>query len=72
MAYKDVTPPAGGKITIKTLAKGSAGYPGEVGKVELLGSPGALTFTRDAGGLVVNLPAQKPHEHAYALKISPA
>jgi alpha-L-fucosidase len=64
--------PDAGKITIKTLAKGSAGYPGEVAKVELLGSPGALTFVRDAKGLVVSLPAQKPHDYAYALKITPA
>jgi len=64
--------PAAGKVTIKTLAKGSAGYPGEVGKVELLGSKGTLTFTRDASGLVVNLPEQKPHDYAYALKITSA
>ena len=64
--------PAAGKIIIKTLAKGSAGYPGEVAKVELLGSPGALTFVRDATGLVVGLPAEKPHDYAYALKITPA
>jgi len=64
--------PAAGKVTIRTLAKGGAGYPGEVAKVELLGSKGALTFARDATGLVVNLPAQKPHDYAYALKITPA
>jgi alpha-L-fucosidase len=64
--------PAAGKVTIKTLAKGSAGYPGEVAKVELLGSKGALPFVRDTTGLVVNLPAQKPHDYAYALKITPA
>jgi len=33
------------------LAEKIAGYPGEVAKVELLGSPGALTFVRDATGL---------------------
>jgi len=64
--------PAGGKVTIKTLAKGSAAWPGEVAKVELLGSKATLKFSRDAAGLVVSLPEQKPHDHAYALKIMPA
>ncbi len=64
--------PSAGKIAIKTLAKGSPGYPGEVAKVELLGSKGALTFVRDTSGLVVDLPEQKPHDYAYALKITPA
>ena len=64
--------PSAGKITIKTLAKGSPGYPGEVAKVELLGSKGALTFVRDTSGLVVDLAEQKPHDYAYALKITPA
>jgi len=64
--------PSAGKIAIKTLARGNAAYPGEVAKVELLGSKGALTFVRDASGLVVNLPEQKPHDYAYALKITPA
>ena len=64
--------PSAGKIAIKTLAKGSPGYPGEVAKVELLGSKGALTFVRDTSGLVVDLAEQKPHDYAYALKITPA
>jgi len=37
-----------------------------------LGSKGALTFVRDTSGLVVDLPEQKPHDYAYALKITPA
>ncbi|MGP8246110.1 MAG: alpha-L-fucosidase [Bryobacteraceae bacterium] len=61
--------PAGGKLTIKTLASGSEHYPREVGQVELLASQGALPFTRDAAGLVVTLPAQKPNDYAFALKI---
>lgn len=38
----------------------------------LLGSQGALTFVRDANRLAVNLRAQKPHDYAYAMKITPA
>jgi alpha-L-fucosidase len=64
--------PAGGKVTIKTLAEGSAGYPGEVGKVELMGGSAPLTFTRNTGGLVVSLPERKPHDLVFALKITPA
>jgi alpha-L-fucosidase len=61
--------PSDGKVTIKTLAAGSTHYPREVGRVELLGSKGPLTFARDADGLVVNVPEQKPNEYAYVFKI---
>jgi len=46
-------------------------HPKDVARVELLGAGGPLTFTRDASGLVVNLPEKKPNEYAYALKITP-
>lgn len=62
--------PEGGKVTIKTLAEGSENYPKDIARVELLGSNGPLTFARDATGLVVTLPEQKPNEFAYALKIT--
>jgi alpha-L-fucosidase len=64
--------PEGGKATIKTLAQGSENFPRDIGRVELLGLQGPLTFTRGASGLVVNLPEQKPGDYAYALKITPA
>ena len=64
--------PEGGKATIKSLAKGSENFPKEVGRVELLGVDGPLTFTRDADGLVVSLPEKKPGDYAYALKVTPA
>ena len=63
--------PGDGKLTVKTLAAGSAAYPREVGQVELLGSRGALRFTRGTEGLVVTLPDRKPNEYAHALKIRP-
>ena len=62
--------PADGKVTIQTLAAGSAHYPKEVTRVELLGAAGPLPFTRGAQGLVVTLPANKPNDYAYALKIT--
>ncbi|HEY2011852.1 MAG TPA: alpha-L-fucosidase, partial [Bryobacteraceae bacterium] len=63
--------PNSGKLTIKTLAAGSTHYPHEVGRVEMLGAKGALQFTRDAQGLVVTCPTQKPNNSACVLKIRP-
>jgi alpha-L-fucosidase len=62
--------PEGGKVTIKSLARGSERYPREIAKVELLGSPAPVVFSRDATGLVVTLSGQKPNNPAYALKIT--
>jgi alpha-L-fucosidase len=62
--------PEGGKTKIKSLAQNSENFPMEIARVDLLGS-GTLTFTRDASGLVVNLPEKKPNDYAYALKITP-
>jgi alpha-L-fucosidase len=62
--------PANGKITINTLAKGSASYPKEIARVELLGAKGALPFTRDGKGLTVTMPGKKPNEFAYVLRIT--
>jgi alpha-L-fucosidase len=63
--------PADGKVTIKTLAQGSEHYPKDVARVELPGSSAPLAFSRDTAGLVVTLPATKPNDYAYALKITP-
>ncbi len=43
---------------------------GKVTRVELLGHFGDLNFSQDDSGLRVNLPADKPGEHAYSLKIT--
>jgi alpha-L-fucosidase len=63
--------PENGRLTIKTLARGGADYPREIARVELMGARGPLAFTRDASGLVVNLPAAKPDGYPHALKIAP-
>jgi alpha-L-fucosidase len=63
--------PEGGKATIKSLSQGGENFPKDVARVELFGTGEPLTFTRDASGLVVNLPEKKPNEYAYALKITP-
>ena len=62
--------PANGILTIKSLAKGSSEMPGEVKSVQLLGSKTRLNWTRDAAGLRVTLPAEKPGDFAYAFKIA--
>ena len=61
--------PDSGKLTVKTLAANAPGLVGRVKRVSLLGSPDKLTWAQTADGLVVTLPAQKPCDHAYALKI---
>lgn len=61
--------PDGGKLTIKSLARGGANGNLSVGSVKLLGSSASIPFTRDTSGLTLQLPA-KAGEYAYAFKIS--
>lgn len=63
--------PADGKIRVRTLAAGSSHYPGEVGRVEMLGVKAPMPFTRDAQGLVVGCGNQRPNNIAFVLKIQP-
>ncbi len=61
--------PTNGMITIKSLGEGSKYWPGPIKYVRLLGAGGKLRFVRTAEGLTVFLPAKKPCEYAYSLKI---
>jgi alpha-L-fucosidase len=63
--------PESGSITVRSLATGTGLYGRDVARVELLGHRGALEWTRDARGLVVQLPSEKPCDHAFSLKITP-
>ena len=63
--------PESDKLNIKSLAAGSALTQREIKTVELLGSKAKLKWTRSADGLSIELPAQKPCEHAFAFKILP-
>ena len=58
--------PASEEIEIAALGKNA----GAVEKVELLGHTGKLEFTQTDTGLKVKLPADKPCQHAWSLKIS--
>ncbi|MCX7011113.1 MAG: alpha-L-fucosidase, partial [Candidatus Sumerlaeota bacterium] len=60
----------GGQAAIKALAKGSPHVTGEVAGVKLLGSEAKLKFTRDEGGLKIELPKAKPCENAFAFEIT--
>ena len=57
--------PEDGKLTIRSLARGA----GRVEDVRLLGHPGQLAWTQTADGLVATLPAQKPCDYVYGLRI---
>jgi len=60
--------PTGGKLTIKTLARGAAAFPKPIQLVTLIGG-GQLTFVQNTEGLTVNLPEKAPNEYAYAFVI---
>src|SRR5207253_1037064 len=63
--------PADGRLSIKSLARGSAHYPKEIGRVELLAEkPRAVEFTRDANALAVTLPGARPSEFVATLKLT--
>jgi alpha-L-fucosidase len=56
---------------IKSLAKGSADTPaGTISKVEMLGSAAPLEFGQDETGLKVKMPAAKPCDFVYTVKIT--
>jgi len=61
--------PNNGLLTIKALGTGSEQKIGRIEAIELLGG-GKLDFTIDEVGLHLNLPSQKPGQHAYAIKLS--
>ncbi|TWU31962.1 alpha-L-fucosidase [Novipirellula artificiosorum] len=59
--------PADGKVVLKQLARGRTASP--IAAVDLLGSTTALTWNCDREGLHVELPKQKPCQHAWVLKV---
>jgi len=63
--------PEGGKLTVKSLAADSPLTKRQIQTVQLLGSKAVLKWTRNAAGLVVNLPAEKPGNYAFVFKITP-
>ena len=64
--------PEDGKLTVTTLATESITRPLNIAQVELLGCKAPLNWTQDADGLHVDMPSEKPCEHAFSLKITAA
>jgi len=64
--------PEDGKIAVKTLAKGSPQYPGEIASVELLGAKAPVKWERGQEGLVVTVGTVRPCQGPCVLKITPA
>ncbi len=62
--------PKNGSVVITSLAEQTGLYPASIVKVELLGANKPLSWVRDAAGLRVELPVDKPCEHAGVLKIT--
>jgi alpha-L-fucosidase len=58
--------PDSGKLTIRSLAGAS------VHSVRLLGFQDPLKWSRSVEGLVIQMPAEQPGEHAFALRIEGA
>jgi alpha-L-fucosidase len=57
------------KATIKLLASNSPQQPGKIRNVEMLGHKGKLQWKQDEAGLSVDMPSEKPCDHAVTLKI---
>jgi alpha-L-fucosidase len=58
----------GQEAVITSLATGKAPQ-GKIESVTLLGTKGEMQFTQDEEGLKIKMPANKPCEYAYAIKI---
>lgn len=61
-------PEEGNSITIESL--GAAQYPVEITGVSLLGHDGTLVWRSAPEGLIIDLPATKPCEHAFVFKLT--
>jgi alpha-L-fucosidase len=58
-------------VTVRSLSSNLKLYPGEIGDVQLVGAREPVRWLRDESGLRVEMPSQKPCEHAVALRITP-
>ncbi len=62
--------PADGKLTIKSLAKGSPNGFARPKQIRLLGSDVKINWIQDANGLTLNVPSEKTGQYAFVFKIS--
>ncbi len=61
--------PQDGKLTIKSLGASASNWNGDIKTVGLVGSPAQLKWQRSKDGLHVELPAEKPCDYAFSLRI---
>ena len=57
------------EAVVKALSTNSSVAQFKVKNVELLGFKGKLKWTQDEKGLTVQMPSQKPSDHAVTLKV---
>ena len=62
--------PDNGKITIKSLAEGSAEKLGAISKIQLLGSDDEVKWARNASGLQIDVPGPKTGDYAWVFRIT--
>ncbi|WP_436714476.1 alpha-L-fucosidase [Roseiconus lacunae] len=60
--------PEAQQVTIKTLTDSNPHLP-KISSIELLGSDAEISWTRDSNGLHIKLPADRPCDYAYTLKL---
>jgi alpha-L-fucosidase len=60
----------GKQAVVAPLTTKGAQEVGKIRNVELLGYKGKLKWTQDEGGLKVEMPGEKPSEHAVTLKVA--
>ncbi len=62
--------PTNGALHIKTLAKNAAAAKGAIEQVTLLGYAGSIKWVQDEASLTVDLPATRPCDYAWTLRIT--
>ncbi len=60
----------GKEVTIRSLGSGSTIAANRIAEITLLGSGELLAWTQDERGLTIQLPNQRPCDHAYTLKLT--
>ncbi len=63
--------PENGEVTVQSLSPNLRLYASEIAGVELLGAKEPVRWSRGKNGLRVKMPAERPCDAAYVLKITP-
>ena len=63
--------PEGGSVTVKSLGTGAKTPAAKIGNVRLLGHSTPIRWTQGSDGLVLQLPDEKPCDHAFVFRIDP-